>query len=214
MPHVAALIGGDAARALPDRHQRARGDPLPARAAPARSRSPAWSPARSPRAAASARPCRAGSSTASASAACCRRSALVHAAALGLLVLTTELGAPTAVLVLCGLLAGFAIPPTSSVLRSMWPTLLRGPAAPAPARLRAGLRADRADLHPRPAADRPADRARRAAGRADRLRGERDRRHAAVHRAAAVARLAARARGAERRPAGARSARPACAAWC
>ena len=51
--------------------------------------------------------------------------ALVHAAALGLLVLSTELGAPTAVLVLCGLLAGFAIPPTSSVLRSMWPTLLR-----------------------------------------------------------------------------------------
>jgi MFS family permease len=51
--------------------------------------------------------------------------ALVHAAALGLLVLTTEAGAPTAVLVLFGLLAGFAIPPTSSVLRSMWPTLLR-----------------------------------------------------------------------------------------
>jgi predicted MFS family arabinose efflux permease len=50
--------------------------------------------------------------------------ALVHAAALGLLVLTTELGAPTAVLVLFGLLAGFAIPPTSSVLRSMWPSLL------------------------------------------------------------------------------------------
>ena len=49
----------------------------------------------------------------------------VHAAALGLLVLTTELEAPTAVLVLCGLLAGFAIPPTSSVLRSMWPDLLR-----------------------------------------------------------------------------------------
>jgi MFS family permease len=51
--------------------------------------------------------------------------ALVHAAALGLLVLTAEAGAPTAVLVLFGLLAGFAIPPTSSVLRSMWPTLLR-----------------------------------------------------------------------------------------
>ena len=28
-------------------------------------------------------------------------------------------------LVLCGVLAGFAIPPTSSVLRSMWPSLLR-----------------------------------------------------------------------------------------
>jgi MFS family permease len=51
--------------------------------------------------------------------------ACVHAAALGLLVASTELGAPTAVLILCGLLAGFAIPPTSSVLRSMWPSLLR-----------------------------------------------------------------------------------------
>jgi len=51
--------------------------------------------------------------------------ALVHAAALGLLVLFTELAAPTAVLVACGVLAGFAIPPTSSVLRSMWPVLLR-----------------------------------------------------------------------------------------
>jgi MFS family permease len=50
--------------------------------------------------------------------------ALVHAAALGLLVACTELGTATAVLVLFGLLAGFAIPPTSSVLRSMWPTLL------------------------------------------------------------------------------------------
>ena len=85
--------------------------------------------------------------------------AFVHAAALGLLVLSTELGAPTAVLVLCGVLAGFAIPPTSSVLRSMWPSLLAERPAPAPARLRARLRADRADLHPRPAADRPADRA-------------------------------------------------------
>ena len=60
--------------------------------------------------------------------------AFVHAAALGLLVLSTELGAPTAALVLCGALAGFAIPPTSSVLRSMWPSLLRRPPAPAPAR--------------------------------------------------------------------------------
>jgi MFS family permease len=51
--------------------------------------------------------------------------AAVHAAALGCLVATTELEAPTPVLVLFGLLAGFAIPPTSSVLRSMWPTLLR-----------------------------------------------------------------------------------------
>jgi MFS family permease len=50
---------------------------------------------------------------------------LVHAAALGAIVATAEAGAPVAVLVGCGLLAGFAIPPTSSVLRSMWPTLLR-----------------------------------------------------------------------------------------
>ena len=50
---------------------------------------------------------------------------ILHAAALGALVASAEAGAPTAVLVLCGLLAGFAIPPTSSVLRSMWPMLLK-----------------------------------------------------------------------------------------
>jgi MFS family permease len=50
--------------------------------------------------------------------------AFVHAASLGALVAAGELGAPTAAMVLCGLTAGFAIPPTSSVLRSMWPTLL------------------------------------------------------------------------------------------
>jgi MFS family permease len=50
---------------------------------------------------------------------------IVHAAALGALVASTEAGAPVAVLVAFGLLAGFAIPPTSSVLRSMWPDLLR-----------------------------------------------------------------------------------------
>jgi MFS family permease len=50
---------------------------------------------------------------------------IVHAAALGALVASTEAGAPVAVLVALGLLAGFAIPPTSSVLRSMWPDLLR-----------------------------------------------------------------------------------------
>ena len=52
--------------------------------------------------------------------------AVVHAAALGGVVGLSELGAPAAVLTACSLLAGFAIPPTSSVLRSMWPTLLRG----------------------------------------------------------------------------------------
>jgi MFS family permease len=50
---------------------------------------------------------------------------LLHGAALAAIVATASVGAPTAVLVLCGFLAGFAIPPTSSVLRSMWPTLLR-----------------------------------------------------------------------------------------
>jgi MFS family permease len=50
---------------------------------------------------------------------------MAHAAALGALVASGELGAPTAVLVLFGFGAGFAIPPTSSVLRSMWPSLLR-----------------------------------------------------------------------------------------
>ncbi len=50
---------------------------------------------------------------------------VVHAAALGALVLAGEADAPTGVLVACGLVAGFAIPPTSSVLRSMWPHLLR-----------------------------------------------------------------------------------------
>jgi MFS family permease len=49
---------------------------------------------------------------------------IVHAAALGALVASTEAGAPVAILVALGLLAGFAIPPTSSVLRSMWPSLL------------------------------------------------------------------------------------------
>jgi MFS family permease len=50
---------------------------------------------------------------------------IVHAAALGALVVSTEAGASTAVLVVCSLVAGFAIPPTSSVLRAMWPSLLR-----------------------------------------------------------------------------------------
>ncbi len=50
---------------------------------------------------------------------------MLHAAALGALVLAGESDAATAVLIACGLLAGFAIPPTSSVLRSMWPHLLR-----------------------------------------------------------------------------------------
>jgi MFS family permease len=51
--------------------------------------------------------------------------AVIHASALGALVVSGELGAPVAVLVACGFAAGFAMPPTSAVLRSMWPDLLR-----------------------------------------------------------------------------------------
>ena len=50
--------------------------------------------------------------------------AVVHAVALGAIVGFEELGAPTFVLILCGFIAGFAIPPTSSVLRSMWGDLV------------------------------------------------------------------------------------------
>jgi MFS family permease len=50
---------------------------------------------------------------------------MAHAVALGALVAFAEAGAAAAVLFACGLAAGFAIPPTSSVLRSMWPSLLR-----------------------------------------------------------------------------------------
>jgi MFS family permease len=50
--------------------------------------------------------------------------AVVHAIALGAVVAFTELGAPTVVLLVCGFTAGFAIPPTSSVLRSLWGELL------------------------------------------------------------------------------------------
>jgi len=51
--------------------------------------------------------------------------AFVHAAALGAVVGLAELEAPAAALLACSFYAGFAIPPTSSVLRSMWPSLLR-----------------------------------------------------------------------------------------
>jgi MFS family permease len=50
---------------------------------------------------------------------------LAHGTALGLIVGSAAAGAAVLVRVACGFLAGFAIPPTSSVLRSMWPTLLR-----------------------------------------------------------------------------------------
>ena len=90
----------------------------------ARSRSRASSRARWPPARPSARRCRGGSSTASARAACSSRSRSCTRIGLGAIVAFAELDAPTVVLVLCGFIAGFAIPPTSSVLRSMWSDLL------------------------------------------------------------------------------------------
>jgi MFS family permease len=50
--------------------------------------------------------------------------AVVHGASLGAIVACTEAGLPVAVLVGFGLLAGAAMPPTSSVLRAMWGDLL------------------------------------------------------------------------------------------
>lgn len=50
--------------------------------------------------------------------------AFVHAVALGGIVGLAELGAPTVALLACGFVSGFAIPPTSSVLRSMWSDLV------------------------------------------------------------------------------------------
>ena len=50
--------------------------------------------------------------------------ALAHAAALAVLYASGEAGAPAAVLVLAGFATGFALPPTSAVLRGLWPRLL------------------------------------------------------------------------------------------
>ena len=50
--------------------------------------------------------------------------AIVHAVSLGSIVGFAELSAPAFVLLACGFLAGFAIPPTSSVLRAQWTDLL------------------------------------------------------------------------------------------
>jgi MFS family permease len=52
------------------------------------------------------------------------RLAFLHGTALAALVACGALGAPIAALLACGFVAGFAIPPTSSVLRSLWPELL------------------------------------------------------------------------------------------
>ena len=75
---------------------------------------------------ASARRCRGGSSTGSASGACSSRSRSSTPPRSAAIVACAELGAPTVRAGrLLGSSAGFAIPPTSSVLRSLWPTLLR-----------------------------------------------------------------------------------------
>lgn len=50
---------------------------------------------------------------------------VLHAAALGAIVAGAEAGLSGVVLALGAVVAGLAIPPTSSVLRSMWPSLLR-----------------------------------------------------------------------------------------
>jgi MFS family permease len=51
-------------------------------------------------------------------------SAIVHAAALAGLFLATGAGAPAVGLLVLGCVVGMAIPPTSAVLRSLWPRLL------------------------------------------------------------------------------------------
>lgn len=51
--------------------------------------------------------------------------ALAHAAGLGALILLGSAGVPAPVLFVTALLAGSSIPPVGSVLRALWPTLLR-----------------------------------------------------------------------------------------
>jgi MFS family permease len=50
--------------------------------------------------------------------------AFVHACALGVIVGFAELDAPTVALLISGFVAGFGMPPTSSVLRSLWGDLV------------------------------------------------------------------------------------------
>jgi len=50
--------------------------------------------------------------------------AVLHAVALGALVAGGVAGVPAALLIVVGIVAGGSVPPTSSVLRSLWPTLL------------------------------------------------------------------------------------------
>ena len=51
--------------------------------------------------------------------------AAVDSSAVALLVVLTEAGAPTAALMACGLVGGFAIPNVGAALRALWPGLLR-----------------------------------------------------------------------------------------
>ncbi len=191
LPRDPALaVGGRARRlvaalAAADRHQRARDHPLPARAdrlvrgrrrrvGRARARlgdrraraGPARGPdRRAPRPAARSRSCtRSRSARSSASPSSTR---------------------PPSVLLLCGFVGGFAIPPTSSVLRSMWTDLLEPRLHQAAYAL--DSHDDRADLHHRPAADRGDRGDHLARRRADRLGGRGRRRHGDLHRAPADA---------------------------
>ena len=102
-----------------------------------------------------------------------------------------EAGAPAAVLVACGVLAGFAIPPTSSVLRSMWPSLLRDRQELIPAAYALDSVLIELIFVLGPLLTAAIATAALTARRADRLGGERDRRDPDVHRAAALARARA-----------------------
>jgi MFS family permease len=51
--------------------------------------------------------------------------AVVDVAATGALIGLTETGAPTATLVACGLIGGFAVPNVGGALRAIWPELMR-----------------------------------------------------------------------------------------
>jgi MFS family permease len=52
------------------------------------------------------------------------RLAFLHGSALAAVVACGAAGAPTVALLACGFAAGFTVPPTSSVLRALWPELL------------------------------------------------------------------------------------------
>ena len=72
---------------------------------------------------------------------------MVDAAATALLIALTEAGAPTAALVACGLVGGFAVPNIGGALRALWPELLARRDELHLDRVRARLRRDRAAVH-------------------------------------------------------------------